>query len=321
LVLAGTVGFIPALPAAAGPQSTPLADPSINDVQARVDSLYHQAEVASEQLNSTKIQLREMRKELRSEQADQARQDVKVQSARTNLQNSIISQYEGQDLSAVGAVAVSDDPDAFVSKISTMSAYNDMQAQLFGDYATQAKALDLRQQATASRTADLAKAKAQMAADKKTIETKFTAAKDLLAKMKDQQREELLAGSTARVPAGINASGRAAIALHYAMAQVGKAYVYGAAGPNAFDCSGLMMAAWRMAGVSLPHSSSAQYGSGTHVSASELQPGDLVFYYSPISHVGMYIGNGLVVAAQNPSDGVRVVGLYSMPYSGAVHIG
>ena len=81
------------------------------------------------------------------------------------------------------------------------------------------------------------------------------------------------------------------------------------------------MAAWGSAGVGLPHSSSAQYGAGTHISASQLQPGDLVFYYSPISHVGMYIGNGLIVHAANPGEGVLVAGLYSMPYSGAVRPG
>ncbi len=92
--------------------------------------------------------------------------------------------------------------------------------------------------------------------------------------------------------------------LAYAKSKVGNAYVYGAAGPSAFDCSGLTMAAWSQAGVSLPHSSSAQYSSGPHISESELQPGDLVFYYSPISHVGMYIGNGQIVNALNPGAGV-----------------
>ena len=116
-------------------------------------------------------------------------------------------------------------------------------------------------------------------------------------------------------------SGRAAAAVQYAMAQVGKSYVYGAAGPNSFDCSGLTMAAWATAGVGLPHSSSAQYGSGTHISESQLQPGDLVFYYSPISHVGMYIGNGMIVNAENPSSGIRVTGLHTMPYVGAVRPG
>jgi cell wall-associated NlpC family hydrolase len=105
------------------------------------------------------------------------------------------------------------------------------------------------------------------------------------------------------------------------MAQVGKAYVYGAAGPNAYDCSGLTMRAWGAAGVGLPHSSGAQQGSGTRVSEGELRPGDLVFYYSPVSHVGMYIGHGLIVNALNPGAGVRVSGLHSMPYSGAVRPG
>jgi peptidoglycan DL-endopeptidase CwlO len=110
-------------------------------------------------------------------------------------------------------------------------------------------------------------------------------------------------------------------AVAYAKAQVGKAYVYGAAGPDAFDCSGLTMAAWSQAGVSLPHSSSAQYSSGPQVSESELQPGDLVFYYSPISHVGMYIGNGQIVNALNPGSGVQISGLHDMPYAGAVRPG
>ena len=92
------------------------------------------------------------------------------------------------------------------------------------------------------------------------------------------------------------------------MAQVGKSYVYGAAGPSAFDCSGLTMMAWAQAGVGLPHSSGAQMGSGTPVSQSELQPGDLVFYYSPVSHVGMYIGNGQIVNALNPGAGVGDLG-------------
>jgi cell wall-associated NlpC family hydrolase len=110
-------------------------------------------------------------------------------------------------------------------------------------------------------------------------------------------------------------------AVAYAKSKIGNAYVYGAAGPSAFDCSGLTMAAWSQAGVSLPHSSSAQYSSGRHISESELQPGDLVFYYSPISHVGMYIGNGKIVNALNPGAGVVISGLHDMPYVGAVRPG
>ena len=127
--------------------------------------------------------------------------------------------------------------------------------------------------------------------------------------------------SQPRMPASVPASGRASAAVNYALAQVGDAYVYGATGPSAFDCSGLTMAAWAQAGVGLPHSSGAQMGSGPHISQSQLQPGDLVFYYSPVSHVGMYIGNGMIVHAANPSSGVTTAPVNSMPYSGAVRPG
>jgi peptidoglycan DL-endopeptidase CwlO len=117
------------------------------------------------------------------------------------------------------------------------------------------------------------------------------------------------------------ASGRAQAAVSYALAQLGDPYVYGAAGPDAFDCSGLTMAAWAAAGVAIPHSASMQVSSGTPVSISELMPGDLVFYYSPISHVGMYIGNGQVVHAPHTGSVVQIVPLSSMPISTAVRIG
>ena len=131
----------------------------------------------------------------------------------------------------------------------------------------------------------------------------------------------MLSRGVVRIPSDVPASGRAAAAVKYALAQVGDGYVYGAAGPSAFDCSGLTMMAWAQAGVGLPHSSSAQYGTGPHIAEGDLQPGDLVFYYSPISHVGMYIGNGMIVNAENPGAGVRVTSLHAMPYVGAVRPG
>ena len=113
------------------------------------------------------------------------------------------------------------------------------------------------------------------------------------------------------------ASGRAAEAVKTAFAQLGDPYAWGAAGPDAFDCSGLTMYSWAAAGVSLPHSSSAQYSAVRHVSVSDLQPGDLVFYYSPISHVGIYIGGGRIIDAPYPGLNVHITGLHSMPLVGA----
>ena len=99
----------------------------------------------------------------------------------------------------------------------------------------------------------------------------------------------------------------AQIAVTTALAQRGKPYVWAAAGPNAFDCSGLILYAYGAAGISLPHSAAMQVRMGHAVSRSALQPGDLVGYYSPVSHIGMYVGNGLVVNAPTFGDVVKVV--------------
>jgi len=310
--LIAAVGFMPSTPAN--------AEPDIKDVQARVDRLYREAEQASERYNDAKLELTSLKRDLGLLKADQGRQDDRLEKVRRQVQDSVIRQYEGQNLSAMGQVVLSDDPQKFLSQLSTMSAYNDMQDQLFDDYATELKSLDIRSDATAKRAAQVATLEEKLGDEKATIDKKLAEAKTLLGELQAKEREEILSRGSTRTPS-VSASGRAAAAVSYAMAQVGKAYVYGAAGPSAFDCSGLTMMAWAQAGVSLPHSSSAQYSSGPHVAESDLQPGDLVFYYSPISHVGMYIGNGLIVNAENPSSGVRVTGLHSMPYVGAVRPG
>ncbi|GAA4366731.1 C40 family peptidase [Nocardioides caricicola] len=303
------------------PSGSAQAKPDIDDVQAKVDRLYHEAEQASERYNDARLELKDLEADLDSLQADQDRQDDRLGVVREQVQDAIVRQYEGQSLAAVGQVVVSEDSQDFLAQLSTMSAFNDMQSQLFDEYATELKSLDIRADATERRAEDIAALEEKLAAEKKTAEEKLAEAEALLADLKAEEREDILSRGTVRMPSDVPASGSAAAAVAYAMAQVGDAYVYGAAGPSAFDCSGLTMMAWGAAGVGLPHSSSAQYSSGPHVAASDLQPGDLVFYYSPISHVGMYIGNGLIVHAANPGTGVVVSGLYSMPYVGAVRPG
>ncbi len=122
-------------------------------------------------------------------------------------------------------------------------------------------------------------------------------------------------------PAAAVNSSRAQTAISAATSKVGSRYVWGTSGPGTFDCSGLTSYAYRSVGISLPRSSRAQFGMGTKVAKSDLQPGDLVFYYSPVSHVGIYIGNGKIVDAANPRSGVRIAGLNSMPFSGARRVG
>jgi cell wall-associated NlpC family hydrolase len=315
LIAIAAIAFVPATPAQ--------ADPSIKDVKARVDRLYHEAEAAQERLHDARIDLADLRRDLAGQRADQARQDQRLDEVRDQVSDAVVRQLEGEGISTVGQVVVSDDPGAFLDTLSTMSSFNDLQASMLADYDTQLEALEIRREATDARAKEIAELTEQLNTEKQTVDEKLAEAKSVLSDLEAEERERLHASRSgvSRMPASVPASGRAAAAVQYAMAQVGDAYVYGAMGENAFDCSGLTMRAWAQAGVSLPHSSSAQYGSGPRIAASDLQPGDLVFYYSPISHVGIYIGNGMIVHAANPGTGVAVSGLYSMPYVGAVRPG
>ncbi len=307
-------------PADAAPVK-PAAKPDIKQVRAKVDRLYRAAEVASEHYNTAQSNLRDSRTTLKALQADLDRQQQLVDKLRTQVASSLVEQYQGQSLSTAGQVALSNDPSAFINGLSAMTAYNSQRGDVMAQYTTELSRLDLRKQALKDETASLSKTSAALAADKAKIDKYAAEAKSQLDALEAKQRDALLSGNYNGAIPDIAASGAAKTALHYALAQVGKAYVWGAAGPNAFDCSGLMLRAWGAAGIGLPHSSRAQAGMGTPVSQSQLQPGDLVFFYHPISHVGMYIGGGLMVNAENPSVGVKITSINAMPYAGAVHLG
>ncbi len=347
LTLVAGVSLVSSSPAA--------AEPTLDEVKSRVDTLYHEAEIASERYNDARLELDELTDDLDSLSSDQQRQDRRLEAVREQVRDTVLQQMQGDNLSAMGQVVVSDDPQAFVSQMSTMSAFNQLQQGMFTDYATELKALDLRAGATENRATEVEAVEQRLQDEKDTIDGKVAEAEALLADLEAEERERLAAAQAAEAEraaesveaveaveaaraqepvsrsttpeaeeepaASVPASGRAGAAVSYAMSQVGDAYVYGAAGPDAFDCSGLTMMAWGAAGVGLPHSSSAQMSSGPSVSSSDLQPGDLVFYYSPVSHVGMYIGNGQIVHASNPSSPVSVAPVFSMPYSGAVRPG
>lgn len=297
------------------------AEPDLKTVKATVERLNHEAEVASERYNTAQEELTSAQTTLSALNADLARQQQVVSGMRDDIAAMVVSNYQSQALSTASQLALSDNPDAFLDRLSAVSAYDTQRGEQMSEYAVQLQRLELRKDAVTQENDDLAKTQKQLAQQKSIIDDKAAQAQSMLDKLEAEARAKLLAGDYTGALPSIDANGPAATALRYAMAQIGKAYVYGAAGPSAFDCSGLMMRAWGAAGVGLSHSSRAQIGEGRRISESELQPGDLVFYYSPISHVGMYIGNGLIVNALNPSAGVRVSALHSMPYSGAVRPG
>ena len=298
------------------------ADPDIDDVRARVDRLFEEAEQAQERYNDAKLELEELNEELDSLESDEVRQGDRVARVRSDVRDSVIRQFQGQTMGPA-AELLNADQDAFLSELSTFGTVSDLQDSLLSDYNDELKAYAIRRKETSERRDQVASIEADLKDEKETVDAKLAEAEALLDDLEAKQREAILSrGSDVRAEdISVSASGRAAAAVQYAMAQVGDAYVYGAAGPSAFDCSGLTMMAWAQAGVALPHSSSAQFSSGTRVAEADLQPGDLVFYYSPISHVGMYIGNGMIVHAANPGAGVLVSPLHYMPYVGAVRPG
>jgi peptidoglycan DL-endopeptidase CwlO len=321
------------------------AEPEIEDVQARVDRLYHEAEIASERFNEARERLSRSRNRLASLRADLAHKRGQVEEVRREVVSSVVAQSQGQVFSAATQIALSDRPDAFLEQLVVVSQYNELQTEMRARFTRELRQLEMRREAAERELEEVARTRQELASQKETIDEKAAAAHDLLERLEAEAAERAaarearaasraLAQSRESLPTPTSspapepapapvpaASGRAAAAVEYALAQVGDAYVWGAEGPDAFDCSGLTLMAWRQAGVSLPHSSSMQMSSGTPVSQSQLQPGDLVFYYSPVSHVGIYIGDGKLVHAANPSTGVEVTGVFSMPYSGAVRPG
>lgn len=298
--------------------SPTFAEPGLEETQKKVDTLYAQAEQASERYNDARIELQDARKRLKALRADLARQEERVETVRTEVARSIVDQYQGQALSTATQVMLAKDPGSFIDQLATLDGFQAQQGELMAAFAVQAEQLEMREAAAQRELARIAKTEKQLRAEKETIDEKAAEAEALLERLEARQAPP--SRSAQRVP-NVSVSGSAGAAVQYALGQVGDAYVYGAAGPDAFDCSGLTMMAWRQAGVNLPHSSQAQMSSGTPVSQSQLAPGDLVFYYQPVSHVGIYIGNGQIVHAANPSTDVRIDPVFSMPYSGAVRPG
>ncbi|MEV0092091.1 NlpC/P60 family protein [Streptomyces sp. NPDC050738] len=171
-----------------------------------------------------------------------------------------------------------------------------------------------------ARLAALEKAR-QKAAAKKAAEL---AAKQAAAEKaaKEAAAKEAASGGGSGSASGSSSSGsyaaKAAKVLDFARDQMGKPYVWGATGPSSYDCSGLTQAAWKAAGIDLPRTTWDQVKVGKRIATADLQPGDLVFFYDDISHVGIYIGGGKMIHAPHTGANVREESIYYMPIYGSV---
>lgn len=171
-------------------------------------------------------------------------------------------------------------------------------------------------QAEKKRLADLIAAQTQqrkdLAARKTTIEAEIKRLEQVEVGMRGTRPTQQATNATGnyRPPPPPSSGNKGAIAVQYAYAQLGKMYQYGAAGPNRFDCSGLTQAAWKQAGINLPHNASQQYQRTAKVSRGDLRPGDLV-YYNGFGHVGIYIGNNQIIHASRAGQPVAVRAIQS----------
>jgi cell wall-associated NlpC family hydrolase len=230
-------------------------------------------------------------------------------------------------LDQLNALVLSDSPDQFLDQMTTLDTYSLQQrAQLDHAAAMVAAAEQTQREATAllsraTQTALQARAAAQqIAVRKRQADIRIGQAQALLAQLSPAQRAARVRG--AAPPVGImlgNSVG--ALALKVAMTRFDSPYVWGATGPGSFDCSGLVYWAYQRLGITLPRSSSAQSQVGRPVAYNDLRPGDLVFFYSPVSHVGIYAGDGKVLNAVQTGDVVRYSDLSKMHgYAGARRI-
>jgi peptidoglycan DL-endopeptidase CwlO len=306
-------GAAVAVPASAG-QAVPNTPASCEDTRKQFTSNGEAAERTAEQLNDAKIARAKTQKELGAASTKARAAASAYGKAAGDFKQIVSGELKSAPAGQFAVFFTSGSPKEFADQMALM------------DYVAGRKGQKIQQLAAARAGAAKAQAdvQAKLAARSKIEQTMTAKAADLKKRANtltgllsslcasDQPavQAERASRDMPRVDVG-PASGGAQKAVQTALAQIGDPYVWAAAGPNAFDCSGLTSYAWAAAGVSLPHSSSQQYGYGTHISRSEVRAGDLVFFYSPISHVGIAINNTQMVHASTFGVPVKIADIDS----------
>ena len=307
----------------------------VDSAQERLHALEKDFELAVEEYNVVHERLDEIRKDIATSELVIRRLERHMSIEQDSAVALAQELYMGGSTASFEAVLDSDSIAEIESSIAYLQSSQQAQAKVFERLSVDRRLLETR-----LRSLEAARSKAQateerLAAMRTQIEAKVADQADEVAELNRQveaaARREQARAEAAQEAAGAPAppiggsttptvtapNGNAQAAVDAALSQVGKPYQWGAAGPDSYDCSGLTMWSWAHAGVSLPHSSAAQYGATSRVAQSDWQPGDLLFYGSPIHHVGMYIGGGQMVEAPYTGASVRVVSPYRSDYVGA----
>ncbi|MCX5194901.1 NlpC/P60 family protein [Streptomyces sp. NBC_00249] len=322
-------------------EGTSQAEPQLSpaQVKAEVDRLYGEAEAATERYNGAKEKADEAERALTGLRDETARKADRLNTARGALGSLAAGQYRSGGLGPALQLAMATDPQDYLDRAALLTRAGDRTAAEVSSVRRGLDELSGMRDKAAGQLADLRARQGELAEQKALIEGKLDTAQQLLARLTAEERaayEAQSGGGPAPAPGAGAGTGpaaphgrpapappppadgsRAARAVAFAHGAIGAPYVWGATGPGSFDCSGLTQAAWRSAGVSLPRTTYTQINAGRRVSRDQLAPGDLVFFYSGVTHVGMYIGNGQMIHAPRPGSTVRVAPVDSMPWAGA----
>ena len=316
LAVTGVVGVLfSAVPAQAAPATSA-------EAAQLIAARGHELEVVTEQFNEARITLEAQRATAQAAAAQLEQAAAALGAARQQVRGIARSAWTGEGLNSFQALMTSDSANDFVDRMSTLQLVaghqNGIVEAAAGANVAAAQAQTAAQDAAAAAQATYDKVAAQQADLQKQV-AEYQAVYDRLSA--DEKRAASAVPERASradreppAPSGpvVASSDAAQVAIDAAMAQRGKPYVWAADGPGSFDCSGLTAYAYAAAGISLPHSSALQSRMGQAVGRADLQPGDLVFFYSPVSHVGLYIGNGQMVHAPTSGDVVKVANVDSM---------
>ncbi|MBC7629978.1 C40 family peptidase [Aeromicrobium sp.] len=299
LALIGSLFVLPS--AEAAPAITP------KDVAAA----FHQAEALNEQVNQITVDSQQTQNQIDDITADIDHDLIGYNRQKSALGSAIVQQQMDAPLGPTVKLLSSDDPEAFLAGLGAVQALNSTRADALEQFGRSSKALKNRRAQLQDRQDQLTAAKKDAASKRAEIRAKYQKAKTQLAQLTAAQQAKVDGPKPEAGPnitVNVNASGRAKIAVDFALAQLGEPYVYGGAGPDSWDCSGLLMKAWAAAGVTIPRVVGPQMAAATSIPMSQLQPGDHVAY-ADMSHIGMYLGGGKVIHAPRPGRNVEITGL------------
>ncbi|TCI99735.1 C40 family peptidase [Aeromicrobium sp. IC_218] len=299
---------------------SPVASADPKPTRESVEKAYDEVEAVTEEVNGLTERIDQTQDEIDALSRDLATQDAAFRAQRDALGAAVVQQQIQNPLGPTVGLLGSDDPAAFLDGLGAVQALNASRADQLEQFSRTAAEMRNRQAQLAERKQALAADKRQVLERRKAIKAAYEKAKAAHDRLEARERARMAAADDQVDPSGIKveATGRAADAVKFALAQLGDPYSYGGNGPNAWDCSGLTGGAWAAAGVSIPRTARDQVGAGQKISMSELRPGDLVAY-SSLTHIGMYIGDGKVVHAPRTGLNVSITSLSSFQI--AVRVG